>query len=156
MKDYDAAIQVAEAEGVLDIRERMAETDLWMLANAARYARRQGLAEELLTLYRERFAAANRANTAAFLLATSALTQKSFQKAKKWLEVYLSESPAGPLAEEALGHLMTVHHQLGDNAQAQQLAKTYLKKYRGGFFAKQAEQLLQQQTGNHPSKDNKL
>ncbi len=139
---YKEAIEAAAKQGVLSDTRRMKEADLWILSNAARYARRADIASDLLEGYRSRFPNHARAYTAAFLLGKSAFEQGTPQLAKRWFEVYLAEAPSGPLAEEALGRLINVYSRLGQMSHAERVARTYLKTYRGGYFTKQAEKVI--------------
>ena len=143
-KDYAGALESAEKSGLLDAGKsrNLAQDDLWMFANAARYARRVNLANDLFAAYRSRFSGTPRAHTAAFLLGKSAMGLRDLGAAKKWFGLYLAETPNGPLAEEALGHLIDIHANMGNKPRAQQLARDYLSKYSGGYFSKQAHQVL--------------
>ena len=141
-KAYGRLLNLAEKQGFLKNLEALQGDDLWMFANASRYARRTDNANILFKLYRKRFPHANRSRTAAFLLAKAALGKRDAHGAKRWFGTYLAESPNGPLAEEALGHLMDIHSSLGNHLHAKRLAKDYLAKYQGGYFSKQAEKVL--------------
>jgi hypothetical protein len=139
-KDFKGALDLAVQEGLTNLKKQLGEEDLWKLANAARYARENRVAKELLSTYRSRFSSTNRSRTAAFLLGKNALDTGTPHDAKRWFEMYLAEAPQGPLAEEALGRLFDIYTRLGLTHQAEQAADTYLRKHDGGYFTKQAQQ----------------
>jgi TolA-binding protein len=114
---------------VLDLPE------LWRLAEAARYAKQDQEANQILLAVRKRFPATWHARVAAYLLGRLAMQQSQNSKiALKWFTTYLNEDPDGSLAEEALGRLISVYQTLGQNQEAQEAAKTYLQRYPNGMF----------------------
>jgi TolA-binding protein len=142
-RNYSSVIDLSTKNGLLESLNALSRDDLWMFANAARYARKVTLANSLFSTYREEYPKTPRAKTAAFLLGKSAMNRGVFNSAKKWFGLYLAEAPNGPLAEEALGHLINIHSKTGNNTQAKRFARDYLSKYGGGYFSKQANKVLE-------------
>jgi hypothetical protein len=64
------------------------------------------------------------------------------REACRWFKIYLTESPNGDLAEEALGRRMDICQKAGMTDDARRAAKTYLDRYPDGVFREQAESLL--------------
>ena len=137
-KDFQGILDLAEKKGIYTLKRRLGREDLWIVANAARYARNGALSDDLFATFRKRFPGFAQSQTAAFLLAKSASEQRRPLAAKEWFETYLREAPAGPLAEEALGRLIQVYARLGESDRARRAAKDYLARYEGGYFTKQA------------------
>lgn len=142
-KDFQGILDLAEKKGIGGLKRRLARDELWIVANAARYTRNRKMADDLFSTFRDRFPKSRQSQTAAFLLAKSALEQGYLPDAKRWFEVYASESPDGPLAEEALGRLIQIYRKLGDNPKAVRAARYYLDKYDGGYFTKQARVVVE-------------
>jgi hypothetical protein len=119
------------------------DAELWHLANWARHNRRTGLANRLFEVVRSRRPGSDRAATAAFMLGKSALDLNADPAgARKWLSIYLDEAPAGPLAEEALGRLISASERLGDLRGARRAARQYLDHYPEGTFRAVAKQAV--------------
>jgi TolA-binding protein len=137
-KDFQGIMDLAEKKGVETIKRRLGKDELWIVANSARYVRNNRLADELFQVFRSRFPGAGQSQTAAFLLAKFALESSRMTDAERWFETYLSESPDGPLAEEALGRLISVYSKLGKSDKATESAEIYIRKYKDGYFTKQA------------------
>ena len=116
---------------------------LWQFAMQARYNRNGADAKSALMTIRERFGSSKRAETAAFVLGRVYLElQGSPAGAAKWFKRYLSETPNGPLAEEALGRLFDAYDRSGRAETAKRYAEQYLSKYPSGLFAESARQVL--------------
>jgi hypothetical protein len=52
-----------------------------------------------------------------------------------WLEVYLTEDPRGPLAEEAMGRRIDLYLRAGESTRARDAARAYLVRFPSGVFA---------------------
>ncbi len=118
--------------------------ELWRLAEAARYAKKDKEANQVLVAVRERFPSSWHARVAAYLLGRLAMQQSQDSKsAVKWFTTYLSEDPDGSLAEEALGRLVSVYQHLGQKHEAQEAAKTYLQRYPNGMFTFLAKSVIE-------------
>ena len=140
--DYEAILREAEAAGLASVLNSASAARLGILADAARYTGRAGLAEQVLLKLRERFPGSGRAQSAAFLLGRLRDGQGDRAAALSWYEVYLRESPAGPLAAEAQGRRMLALHSLGRADAAAQAARQYLKRFPSGAYARHAQQLV--------------
>jgi TolA-binding protein len=139
--------EVLAIVGNADLPHLIAEaddTELWRLANWARHKRRTHLANQLFKAVRKRRPGSKRAAIAAFILGKSALDLNADpRRARKWLTTYLKEAPAGSLAEEALGGLISASEQLGDYRRAKKAARRYLDHYPGGTFSSAAKMVLE-------------
>jgi len=140
---YAEAVKDAEKQGLGKLLQRLDDTQLWQLADSARFASRGDVARKALIALRSRFRRSRRARIAAFILGrVAAEVDRNSREACRWFKIYLSESPEGDLAEEALGRSMQTCHQAGMPADALRAAKVYLKRYPRGVFREQAESLL--------------
>jgi TolA-binding protein len=140
---YAEAMKDAEEEGFEALVEKLPLSDLWLLANAARYAGDDAKAKKALTAVRGRFGKSKLAKVAAFLLGRIALeSDKDPAAGERWLETYLAEDPGGPLAEEALGRLIDARVKAGHTKDAREAGAAYLQKYPDGIFAELARSVL--------------
>jgi hypothetical protein len=141
--NYAAAFAAAEREGFGSICRQSSSSDLLLLGNTSRLAKKPAQAEEAFLAARARPGAAHQRALAAFQLGRLAQdTRGDHARAATWFETYLSESPAGQLAQEAAGRVMEAHHRAG-NAQAARLAaRRYLDRHPGGPFESLARKLL--------------
>ncbi len=118
--------------------------ELFILADAARYRGRSGLAREALLAERTRFPGSARALDATFLLGRLAeLNQGGARRAIDWYEEYLSRAPTGTYASEALGRKMIAMRRLEGAARAKPVAEEYLFRFPSGTYAGAARALLQ-------------
>ena len=62
--------------------------------------------------------------------------------ALEWYERYLSESPRGTYAAQALGRRMILVHKLRGSAAARPIASEYLERFPSGAYAEPAKKLL--------------
>lgn len=104
----------------------------------------QGMrARELLLDVRRRFAATAGAARAAFVLGVLSLeTFHAPAEAARWFDLYLRESPDGPLAREALGRRVQSLHLAGDDEGARDAAERYLSRDPDGPFSPFARGIL--------------
>jgi len=118
--------------------------DLWRLGEAARYAKQEAEAKQVLQAVRQRFPASWRARVAAFLLGRLVLEQGADAAgAVTWFKTYLREEPDGSLAQEALGRLISAHQHLGQKQEAEACARAYLERYPNGMFSSLARSVLE-------------
>jgi hypothetical protein len=137
--EFGAVIAAAEARGLEATLASASLEDLAALADSARYARRNSLAKRVLLAERKRFPASRTARDAAFFLAR--LAEDEGGGALEWYDRYLSESPRGTYASQALGRkMLLVHAQQGSDA-ARPLAAEYLSRYPNGPYAAAAQKI---------------
>jgi hypothetical protein len=135
---YQDALAAAEQLGFDELCATLGPADLAALADVSRLAGNRRRAEQALTSLRGRHPGTREAATAAFLLGRQGTTPVH----SRWLEAYLAEQPGGPYEQEALGRLMTAHHQRGDRALARSRARQYLASYPGGSYESHARSIL--------------
>jgi len=138
---FDAIVADASKRGLAEAYSTSRAADLAALADAARYTRRDDVAEDALAAERRRFPGTDYAHVAAFSLGRLREAKGDLRTALSWYEAYLSEAPAGTFASEALGRKMvTVEHLDGRDA-AIPLAQAYLARFPDGTYAKAAKAL---------------
>lgn len=142
--NYGAAIAAARRTGFDRLEAELSATDLLLLANTARYAGTASEARGALLKLRGRFPGSPSANHAALLLASQAEDRdKNPNEAERWLRTFLMESPRGELAAGARARLMAALLRRGARAEAEQVARDYLRLHPGGQHVAQAEAVLQ-------------
>ena len=125
--------------------------DLFILADAARYRRRTGLAREALLAERRRFPGSPRALDASFLLGCLEESDgRGTSKAMAWYEEYLNRAPTGTYASEALGRKMIATSKLEGTTRAQPIAEEYLRRFPTGTYVGAARALLRNPSAVHP------
>ncbi|WP_437318710.1 FecR domain-containing protein [Sorangium sp. So ce385] len=137
----DAIVDEAQRRGLDQTLAESSSAELSALADAARYTRRGDVARRALLAQRRRFPATQRAREAAFLLGRLAETQEGGAAALPWFETYLKEAPQGAYASEALGRKMEIVRRLHGDAQAEIVAREYLRRFPGGTYAQAARTL---------------
>jgi len=142
--DFEGILADADRRGLDALLSKAPRTELGVLADAARYARRFDIARRALLAERERFAGSVQASEAAFFLGGLAESDAaSVPSALEWYERYLAESPQGSYASQALGRkLMIVYKNRGREA-AKPLAVAYLNQFAKGPYARYAKNLLE-------------
>jgi hypothetical protein len=142
--NYAAAIVAARRVGFDRLEAELPAKDLLLLANTARYAGSAGEARGALLKLRERFPGSPSAAHAALLLASQAEDRdKNAIEAERWLRMFLQESPRGELAAGARARLLAMLLRRGARAEAEQVARDYLRLHPGGPHAAQAQAVLQ-------------
>jgi len=136
---FSDVIEAAERRGLEATLGSASLEDLAALADSARYARRPALAKRVLLAERSRFPRSAAARDAAFLLGR--IAEDEGAGASEWYDRYLSESPAGAYASQALGRKMMLAYQRGSAKSAAALAATYLDKYPSGAYAGTAKKI---------------
>jgi len=117
--------------------------DLAALADAGRYAKRTDVARRALAAERSRFPSSPEAHTAAFLLGRFSDDSSALPDAAVgWYDTYLSESPNGPLASEALGRKMMALKRMSQSDKASAAAEEYLRRFSRGPYAAHARELV--------------
>ncbi len=136
---FTAIMREADARGGEHVLESAPAGDLKVLALAARYTGRRTLSLRAWQALRARFAVEAQSQGAAFFLGRGYEEQGDVAEAMRWLARYLSESPAGAYASEALGRRLLLLSKLGQRAEAIGTARTYLERYPRGAYAKSAQ-----------------
>jgi len=138
----------AERLSMTDVLQHADAEDLWAVANAARYAARYQPAEQGLLAQRRRFPNSAHAHEAAFLLGRLHDGDPAGpDEALAWYARYLSETPRGPFASDALGRKMTLLERHGRRSEAVALAQEYAQRFPSGTYAKAARVLLRAEAG---------
>ncbi|WP_437523633.1 FecR domain-containing protein [Sorangium sp. So ce726] len=137
----DAIVDEAQRRGLDVSLAESSNEELSVLADAARYTRRNDIARQALLAQRRRFPATQRGKEAAFLLGRLAEAQEGGAAALAWFETYLKEAPQGAYASEALGRKMVIVQRLHGDAQAEAVARAYLLRFPGGTYAQAARAL---------------
>lgn len=141
--NYAAAIAAARRSGFERLEAELPAKDLLLLANTARYAGSSSEARGALLKLRARFPGSPSATHAALLLAAQAEDRdKNPNEAERWLRTFLLESPRGELAAGARGRLMAALLRRGARAEAEQVARDYLRLHPSGQHVAQAEAVL--------------
>jgi hypothetical protein len=144
--DFQAVLADAEQRGLARTLETASAADLNALADAARYVRRGDVARRTLLAERERFPRSGSAREAAFFLGGLSEDEPGVTAAKsalEWYERYMTDSPTGNYAAQALGRKMLLVHKLQGVAAARPIAAEYLKSFPRGPYADSAKKLLQ-------------
>jgi len=141
--NYSAAMAAARRAGVDRLSQELSAKDLLLLANTARYAGSSIEARGALLKLRERFAGSPSATHAALLLASQAEDRdKNSFEAERWFYTFLKESPQGELAAGARARLLSILLKRGAQAEAEQVARDYLRLHPNGQHAAQARAVL--------------
>jgi len=138
---FAEVVAAAEARGIDGCLAKCPPADLRALADAARYTGAPELATRALLALRSRGKGSPDAATAAFLLGRTAESTGDLGAVDRWYATYLSESPTGALAAEALaGRILAASH-AGATAHARELAREYLGRYPDGAAVRAARRL---------------
>ncbi|WP_434047441.1 MULTISPECIES: FecR domain-containing protein [Sorangium] len=137
----DVIVDEAQRRGLDAALAESSNEELSALADAARYTRRNDIARRALLAQRRRFPATQRGKEAAFQLGRLAETQEGGAAALAWFETYLKEAPRGAYASEALGRKMVIVQRLHGDAEAETVARAYLRRFPGGTYAQAARAL---------------
>ncbi|HEY6477188.1 MAG TPA: FecR domain-containing protein, partial [Polyangia bacterium] len=149
---WAARVSSGDTAGVVDDAVRhgidtvIANADgpaLVALADAARYTGRTFLAERVLRAERTRFPNTPAAGAAAFFLGRLADDRGAAEEGLGWYRRYLSETPEGPYAAEALGREMLGVSRLSGRQAARELARDYLDRFPDGTYLLHAQAILQ-------------
>ena len=150
-RTWFAAITSGEAARVVDEAEAhgldrtLAEVDstaLSALADAARYSARPEIAVRALAVSRLRFPKTPFAHAAAFFLGRLADDRGAVAEGLAWYRRYLSETPEGPYAAEALGRKMLAVERISGRDAARSVARQYIERFPNGTYMLQAHAIL--------------
>jgi TolA-binding protein len=139
---WDRILAEVEQAGVDATLQSASSSDLFALADAARYRRRTDLARASLLAQRRRFPGSPRSLDAVFLLGRveeSGANGKA--QAIRWYDEYVSRAPTGTYAAEALGRKMVLSNELQGAASARPVAAEYLRRFPKGSYAAAARAL---------------
>jgi hypothetical protein len=84
-----------------------------------------------------------------FASAVSAFRTRQFRRAEQLFDVFLSQSPRDPRAEDAWFLKAVARSRAGDRDGASRLALDYLQRFPSGFRRREAEQLATGESVNH-------
>jgi hypothetical protein len=139
---WDRILAEVEQAGIKKTLDNASSEELFALADAARYRRRDTLARQALLAERRRFPDSPRALDAAFLLGRlEEANEQGTGKALRWYDEYLARAPAGTYASEALGRKMMVTNNRDGAARARPIAEDYLRRFPNGTYAGAAQAL---------------
>ena len=144
--DFQRILDEAARRGLDDVLASAPSADLAALADAARYRRRNDLAQRALLAQRQRFPQTLAGRDAAFFLGTldeSRSGRKAQTSALQWYGRYLEESPAGGYGEQALGRRLALFDSLHDRTAARETADLYLAKFPAGPYASKARSIVE-------------
>ena len=144
--DFQGIIGDAEHRGLDTVFRTASPSDLNVLADAARFARRGDVARGALLAERTRFPGSSQGRDAAFFLGGLAEDEpgnSAMKTALDWYERYLRESPNGTFVRPVLGRRMVLVQKLRGSAAARPLAAEYLERFADGPYAGTARKLLE-------------
>jgi hypothetical protein len=144
--DFQGIIGDAEHRGLDTVFRTASPSDLNVLADAARFARRGDVARGALLAERTRFPGSSQGRDAAFFLgglAEDEAGSSAMKTALDWYERYLRESPNGTFVRPVLGRRMVLVQKLRGSAAARPLAAEYLDRFADGPYAGTARKLLE-------------
>jgi hypothetical protein len=145
---FQAVIDEAQRRGLEQTLATSSIEDLSALADAARYASSTGIARRALLAERQRFPRSTAAREAAFFLGR--LAEERGDGALEWYDRYLSESPKGPYASQALGRRMMFFYRQRGQETTLPLAREYLQRFPKGPYATAAHKILGQTLTQNP------
>jgi TolA-binding protein len=140
---YENVVQSALKAGLDASLAESSVSELWVLADAARYSRHPDVARGALSAVRQRFPSSTQARAASFFLGRLAEAGQDPRAALSWFGTYLTEAPNGTYASEALGRKMTLVQKLEGAAAARPFAEAYLYRFANGTYAEAARALTQ-------------
>jgi TolA-binding protein len=140
--EFKALLEQANERGVPSCLRACSAADLSALADAARYTGQTAIAEQSLQALRARFGHEPAGRSAAFLLGRLREGQGAASDANVWYGRYLSETPDGAYAAEALAGRMRSVQKISGPALARPIAEEYLRRYPNGVHAGTARSIL--------------
>jgi len=135
---FSEVVQDAERAGLEHALNSRNAQDLQALAQAAHYTGRSALALDAWAKVRQRFGG----KQAAFFMGRIYDQRGNAQSALRWLNVYLTEAGSDVYAPEALGRKLTLVQRVQGEAQAELVAREYLRRFPKGAYARSARELL--------------
>jgi hypothetical protein len=140
--EFQGVLAEAEQLGFDAVLEQGSLERVVALGDAARYGKRGDLARKALAALRRRFPTSPQGRSAAYLLGRQLDDGGSPGAAISWYETYLSESPGGTFAVEALGRRMWAVSRVRGKDAARPLAEDYVRRYSSGPHASIARSIL--------------
>jgi hypothetical protein len=144
--DFQRILDEAARRGLDDVLSGASSADLAAFADAARYGRKNDLAQRALLAQRQRFPQTVAGRDAAFLLGTldeSRVGRDAQTSALRWYGRYLAENPTGGYGGQALGRRLVLLESLHDRAAAREAAALYLAKFPSGPYAAEAKRIVE-------------
>ena len=135
---FSEVVEDAERVGLQHALNTRGAQDLQALAQAAHYTGRSALALDAWAKVRQRFGG----KQAAFFMGRIYDQRGNGQSALRWLNVYLAEAGSDVYASEALGRKLTLVQRLQGEAQAEAVARDYLRRFPKGAYARTARELV--------------
>jgi len=144
--DFQRILDEAARLGLDGVLSGATSADLAAFADAARYGRKNDLAQRALLAQRQRFPRTLAGRDAAFFLGTldeSRAGREAQTSALHWYERYLAENPSGSYSGQALGRRLVLLESLHDRATARETAALYLAKFPSGPYAAKARRIVE-------------
>jgi hypothetical protein len=144
--DFQRILDEAASRGIGEVLSGASSGELAALADAARYRRRDDLAQRTLLAQRQRFPQTQAGRDAAFFLGTldeSRAGREARTSALQWYGRYLAEDPEGSYAGQALGRRLVLLDSLHDRTAAREAAALYLAKFPTGPYASKAKRSVE-------------
>jgi len=144
--DFQRILDEAGRRGLDDVLSGATSADLAAFADAARYGRRNDLAQKALLAQRQRFPQTLAGRDAAFFLGTldeSHTGRDAQTSALHWYGRYLAENPSGSYSGQALGRRLVLLESLHDRSTARETAALYLAKFPSGPYAAKARHIVE-------------
>jgi TolA-binding protein len=132
----------AESHGLDKTLVEVDSTALVALADASRYSGRPEIAVRAFVAERQRFSDTPAAHAAAFFLGRLADDRGEVAAGLAWYRRYLSETPQGPYAAEALGRKMLAVERISGRDAARSVAREYVERFPNGTYMLQAHSIL--------------
>jgi hypothetical protein len=144
--EFQRILDEAARRGLDDVLSGATSADLAAFADAARYGRKNDLAQRALLAQRQRFPRTLAGRDAAFFLGTldeSRAGREARTSALQWYGRYLAENPVGSYAGQALGRRLVLFESLHDLTAARETAASYLAKFPSGPYAAKAKRIVE-------------
>jgi TolA-binding protein len=140
--DYESVVRDAKGRGVDAVLREGSRGDLSAFADAARYTGAVDLADHALAALERRYPDSADAKAAPFYRGRLAEGRGARSEAVALYDRYLSESPHGAFAAEALGRKMLVVRDRDGADSARAVARDYLVRFPRGPYAETARKLV--------------
>jgi hypothetical protein len=138
----DEILNEVDRAGTKATVETASIDDLFALADAARYRRRNSLAREALLSARRRFPSSARTVDADYLLGrVEEESERGTSAALHFYDEYLVRAPHGTYAAEVLGRKMILTKKLNGPEVAAPIAEEYLRRFPNGTYVGSARAL---------------
>ena len=144
--EFQRILDEAARRGLDDVLSGANSADLAAFADAARYGRKNDLAQRALLAQRQRFPQTLAGRDAAFFLGTldeSRAGRDAQTSALRWYGRYLGENPTGGYSGQALGRRLVLLESMHDRNAARETAALYLAKFPSGPYAAKAKRIVE-------------